>query len=95
MNSYSFSEKAVQDLDDICGYIAQQNPAAASKLFDAIRSKCRQVAQYPNMGKPYDRLSSHLRGFSVGNYIIFYYPRPDGIDIARVLSGYRDLEDLF
>ncbi len=95
MNSYSLSEKAVQDLDDICDYIAQQNPAAASKLFDAIRQKCRQVAQFPNMGKPYDRLSKNLRGFSVSNYIIFYYPRPDGIDIARVLSGYRDLENLF
>lgn len=47
------------------------------------------------MGKPYDRLSQNLRGFSVGNYIIFYYPRPDGIDVARVLSSYRDLEDLF
>jgi toxin ParE1/3/4 len=95
MNSYSFSEKAVQDLDNICDYIAQQNPAAASKLFDAIRNKCRQVAQFPNMGKPCDRLSKNLRGFSVGNTIIFYYPRSDGIDIARVLSGYRDLEALF
>jgi toxin ParE1/3/4 len=37
MNSYSLSDQAVQDLDDICNYIAQQNPSAASKLFDAIR----------------------------------------------------------
>lgn len=70
MNSYSFSEQAVQDLDDICDHITQQNSAAASKIFDAIRNKCRQVAQFPNMGKPYDRLSKNLRGFSVDNYII-------------------------
>jgi toxin ParE1/3/4 len=95
MNSYSFSDKAVQDLDNICNYIAQQNPIAASKLFDAIRQKCRQVAEFPNMGKSYARLSNNLRGFTVGDYIIFYYPRPDGIDITRVVSGIRDLESLF
>ena len=95
MNSYSLSDKAVQDLDDICDYIAQQNPSAASKLFDAIRQKCRQVAEFPNMGKSYKRLSTDLRGFSVSDYIVFYYPRPDGIDIVRIVSGYRDLESLF
>jgi toxin ParE1/3/4 len=28
-------------------------------------------------------------------YIVFYYPRADGIDVVRVVSGYRDLEVLF
>ncbi|MBA3924048.1 MAG: type II toxin-antitoxin system RelE/ParE family toxin [Nostocaceae cyanobacterium] len=37
MSSYSFSDDAVQDLDEICEYIATDNPKAASKLFDAIR----------------------------------------------------------
>jgi toxin ParE1/3/4 len=95
MNSYSLSDKAVQDLDNICDYIAQQNPSAASKLFDAIRQKCRQVAEFPNMGKYYKRLSNNLRGFAVSDYIIFYYPRSDGIDVVRIASGYRDLESLF
>jgi toxin ParE1/3/4 len=39
MNSYSLSEQAVKDLEDICDYIAQQNPTAASDIFDAIRQK--------------------------------------------------------
>ncbi|MGB7413671.1 MAG: type II toxin-antitoxin system RelE/ParE family toxin [Thermosynechococcaceae cyanobacterium] len=47
MNSYSFSEKAVQDLDYICGYIAQQNPTAASKLFDAIRQNVGRWLNFP------------------------------------------------
>jgi toxin ParE1/3/4 len=67
MNRYSLSDKAVQDLDDIFDYIAQQNPSAASKLFDAIRQKCRQVAEFPNMGKSYKLLSNALRGFVVGD----------------------------
>jgi toxin ParE1/3/4 len=47
------------------------------------------------MGKSYSKLAPNLRGFVVEDYIIFYYPREDGIDITRVVSGYRDLESLF
>src|SRR5919199_5434721 len=95
MSSYSFSDEAVRDLDEICNYIAQNNPSAASKLFDAIRKKCKVVASFPNMGKGYEKLVPELRGFTVDDYIIFYYPREDGIDVSRVISGYRDLESLF
>lgn len=95
MSSYSFSDAAVQDLDNICEYIARQNSKAASQLFDAIRKKCKLVANFPNMGKSYSKLAVNLRGFVVEDYIIFYYPRDDGIDIVRVISGYRDFEALF
>ena len=95
MNSYSFSDEAAKDINSICEYIARQNPAAASKLFDDIRRKCKLVASFPNMGKSYSKIAPRLRGFIVEDYIIFYYPRTDGIDIVRVVSGYRDLESLF
>lgn len=95
MSSYSFSDASIKDLDDICEYVARQNSKAASELFDAIRKKCKLVANFPNMGKSYSRLAPNLRGFVVEDYIVFYYPREDGIDIARVVSGYRDLEALF
>ncbi len=95
MSTYSFSDAAVADLEAICDYIAQQNPESAIKLFEAIRQKCKTVAQFPKMGKDYERLAPSLRGFIVDNYIVFYYPREDGIDVVRVASGYRDLESLF
>lgn len=95
MNNYSLSEAAIKDLDEICEYIARSNPKAASKLFDDIRAKCKLLASFPNMGKSYGRFVPNLRGFVVDDYIIFYYPREDGISVARVASGYRDLESLF
>jgi toxin ParE1/3/4 len=95
MSSYSFADAAVKDLDDICEYIGQQNLKAVSKLFDAIRKKCKLVANFPNMGKSYSKLANNLRGFVVEDYVVFYYPREDGIDIVRIISGYRDLESLF
>ena len=95
MNSYSFSDRAVQDLDEICEYIATIDRRAASQLFDTIRQKCKLIAGFPGMGKNYQQLSPGLRGFTIDDYIVFYYSREDGIDIARVISGYRDLESLF
>ncbi|NEP43359.1 MAG: type II toxin-antitoxin system RelE/ParE family toxin [Okeania sp. SIO2H7] len=95
MSSYSFSDEAVRDLEEICDYIASNNVDAASNLFDAIRKKCKLVANFPNMGKNYGRLAPNLRGFIVNDYIVFYYPRKNGIDVARIVSGYRSLESLF
>ncbi|MCC5635590.1 type II toxin-antitoxin system RelE/ParE family toxin [Nostoc sp. CHAB 5844] len=95
MSNYSFSDGAIQDLDEICEYIARRNPKAASKLFDDIRQKCKLVASFPNMGKSYGKLVPNLRGFIVDDYIVFYYPTEDGISITRVASGYRDIESLF
>lgn len=68
MNSYSFSDAAVQDLEEICDYIAQQNPLAASRLFDSIRQKCKMLSQFPKMGKRYEKLASNLRGFVVEDF---------------------------
>jgi toxin ParE1/3/4 len=95
MSHYSFSNEAVKDLNDICSYIAQNDPQAANRLFDQIRQKCKLIANFPSMGKTYEKLAAHLRGFIVDDYIVFYYPKENGIDVVRVVSGYRDLEQLF
>lgn len=95
MGSYVFSQLAVKDLNEICDFIAQTNVKAASKLFDVIRQKCKLVADFPNMGKDYAWIAPDLRGFIVDDYIVFYYPREDGIDIVRLAYGRRDLKALF
>jgi toxin ParE1/3/4 len=95
MSSYVFSELAIQDLNEICDFIAQKDIRAASQLFDAIRKKCKLVASFPNIGKDYSWILPNLRGFILDDYIVFYYPRENGIDIARVIYGRRDLQAIF
>lgn len=95
MNTYSLSDEAIRDLEELCDYLAQTEPKAASRIFDAIRQRCKLLAQFPNMGKSYSYLAPDLRGFVTEDYVIFYYPRQNGIDIARIVSGYRDVETLF
>lgn len=95
MGNYFFSQLAVKDLNEICEFIGQTNIKAASKLFDTIREKCKLVSSFPNMGKDYSEILSNLRGFIVDDYIVFYYPLENGIEIVRVVYGKRDLNAVF
>ncbi|WP_426774886.1 type II toxin-antitoxin system RelE/ParE family toxin [Lusitaniella coriacea] len=47
------------------------------------------------MGRSYTNLAPGLRGMPLINYIIFYQITDDGIEILRVISGYRNLKDEF
>jgi toxin ParE1/3/4 len=67
----------------------------AEQFVKSIAERFQVLASFPGMGRRYEMLSANLRGFSVGNYIIFYRPTDQGISIERILSGYRDLEILF
>lgn len=64
-------------------------------LLMSLKKKCKNLADFPNMGRSYDDVKPSLRGLPLAGYIIFYRIVNDGIEIIRVVSGYRDLESLF
>jgi len=47
------------------------------------------------IGTSRDELMPALRSLPVGNYLIFYLPIPDGIEVVRVLPGMRDIDAFF
>ena len=63
MAKYQFSEDAIKDINEICDYLAKNNPRSASNLFDAIRQKCKLLSDFPNLGKSYTEIRPNLRGF--------------------------------
>jgi toxin ParE1/3/4 len=87
--------QAVIDLEDIWWYVAQNNLQDADRLLDRIQVKLMNLAEFPQMGMGQDDLKPSLRSFTVGNYLVFYFPLVDGIDVVRVLHGARDLETIF
>lgn len=95
MGKYILAPSARLDLKQITNYLAFKNPQASRKLKEKIRQICNQLAKFPKMGKRRDELISGLRSFPVEDYLIFYFPTENGIEIARVVSGYRDLEAMF
>jgi toxin ParE1/3/4 len=86
---------AETDLDDIWWYIAQDNPDAADLFLDKIEERCRALAQFPKMGISRDELLPSLRSLPIGNYLIFYMPIDDGIQVVRVLPAMRDIDAFF
>ncbi|MEM8638865.1 MAG: type II toxin-antitoxin system RelE/ParE family toxin [Cyanobacteria bacterium P01_G01_bin.54] len=94
MGTYAFTDEAILDIEEICEDLSQYSQDNAIRFFETVREKCRQVAQFPNMGKNYSEIAPNLRGFVVKNYIVFYFPHSNGINVTRVINGYRDLEAL-
>ena len=87
--------EAESDLEEMWLHIAQDSPNAADRFIDLIEAGCLSLAQNPHMGRLRPDLRPGLRSFPVRNYLIFYMPMEDGIEIARVLSGFRDVEGMF
>ncbi len=95
MSRYRLSRQSRLDLDDIWRFIASDNLAAADRLIDELIRKFQTLASEPGIGPDRSELAESLRSFPVGNYVIFYRAMRHGIEIVRVLSGYRDLPDVF
>ena len=86
--------QADTDLFRIWDFIADDNLSAADRLIRKMDETFQLLATNPGMGTKQDQYRPGLRCFPVGNYIIFYRPIDDGIEIYRVLHGARQLDDL-
>lgn len=89
------SPEAEADLISIWEFIAADSITNADRFVHTLRKKCDDLAAFPEMGRVRADLESEIRSFGFGNYLIFYMPTSSGISIARILSGFRDLEAAF
>ena len=87
--------EADADLIEIWIYIAEDSSSAADRLLDRINNIYQIVAENPMMGQSREHLAPGLRSFPMGNYLIFYRPVENGIEIVRVLNASRDIGSLF
>ncbi len=90
-----FAPAAEGDLTEIYTFIASDNRAAAWSTIELLEQKTTTLAAAPGLGRAREELQSNLRSLAVGNYVIFYRPSPDGIEVVRVLHGKRDIEAIF
>jgi len=95
MNRYRVDPDARDDLDEIYVYVAEQNAPAADRLIANLIERFRLLATQPFLGQARPDLAEDLRSFVVGNYVIFYRPANDGIDVVRVIHAARDIDALF
>jgi toxin ParE1/3/4 len=89
------SRSAETDLIEIWAYVAEDSVEAADRLLSRIQRECGVLAGAPRAGRRRDDLLPGIRSSPVGRYVLFYREGDDGIEVARVLSGYRDLRRIF
>jgi toxin ParE1/3/4 len=95
-NICRFTIPASRDLENILDYLAAQGGINRAEIFlKKINQKFKTLASFPNMGKSRDELLPKLRSFPMENYLIFYRPIEEGIEVLRVVSGYQNLTKLF
>lgn len=90
-----FSPAAEADLEAIYDYIAADNLAAATKLVARLEALATRLAETSGMGRARADLLPDLRSFPLGSYVLFYRSTENGIEIARVLHGARDVTIIF
>jgi toxin ParE1/3/4 len=97
MNRYRISALAKRDLEGIWDYIGitNDNPAAVRRQIELLHERFVLLAKRPRIGQLRDDLQPDLRFFPAGSYVILYYPVEDGIEVAGVIHGARDIEEMF
>ena len=82
-------------------FIAQDNPAAAARVIEGAYETFKNLADRPGLGRPRKFSDPRLkdvrswRVFGFDNYLIFYRPVPEGIQVLHVYHGARNINALF
>jgi plasmid stabilization system protein ParE len=93
---YILAPRAALDLVEIWRYIKEQaSVAIADRVESAIRERMAFLAGTPGAGHHRKDLTDEdVKFFPVYSFLIVYRPDTKPVQIASVLHGHRDLEQL-
>lgn len=94
MAKFHFTRKAVEDLDSIWNYTADEwSETQADRYYKIIIASCRKIVENPMLlGRRYDEIAENLYGCKTNKHIIFYRIIDDGdIEVLRILHERMDL----
>ena len=93
---YLLTPRAIDDLDEIWNYIAQDSPAAADRVEGAIFEAFSSLARHPMLGSKRSEISSLPVRFWVlsryPSYVVVYRPDTKPLRIVAVLHAKRNLK---
>ena len=84
------SPQAVQDLREIVGYIAEDNPQAARELLAHIRKRILGLADMPHMGRPGRVPGTRELVIPDTAYIVPYQVQDHCLQVLRVYHGAQE-----
>jgi toxin ParE1/3/4 len=78
MAQITWTEPALNDLNDIAEYIAVSNPYAAKQLVENVFSKVQRLEQFPDSGRIPDEISNLNYREVVVNPCRMFWSTPTG-----------------
>ena len=95
MDSYSLTNKAVEDLSNIWNYTVDTwSESGADKYYNMLIGFCNELSLHPEKGKIYDEVETKLLGYKAGKHIIFYrVVNSKQIEVIRILHERMDLKN--
>ena len=95
MADFFYSPEARLDLLEIWEHIALDNLDAADRVEQKMQEAVLLLVRHPELGHTRRDLTSQpVRFWPVYSYLIVYRPDSRPLEIARILSGYRDIAEL-
>jgi toxin ParE1/3/4 len=92
MAQITWTEPALNDLNEIAEYIALDKPAAAKKLVGDVFKSIDRLNDFPESGKtPLELPETSYREVIVGPCRIFYRVEGKNVFILYVMRGEREL----
>ncbi len=78
-----WTRKALENLDQIASYIAQDNPTRASSFIGEIKEKTELLVTFPALGRP-GRVPGTRELVVHENYVVPYRVKDGTVQIIRV-----------
>ena len=89
------SPQALEDLEEMWLFIAQDNVEAADRFEQKIRKTFCRLAENPGIGhRREDITDKPVLFWPVSSYLIIYDPGKRPVEVLRVLHGARDVETI-
>lgn len=95
MAKYSLTKKAIEDLSQIWEYTYDfWSEIQADKYYFELLRDCKELSEYPNLGKNYKEINAEIFGYKSARHIIFYRKLSGSeIEITRFLHSGMNLKN--
>ena len=95
MSQLITSPEAERDLLDIWLFIAEGSMVNADRFIDKLNEKAQRLAEFKDIGVNRPELGKGIQSFAVERYALFFRALNNGIELVRVLSASRDINQAF
>ena len=90
-----YGAEAIADLSRLRAFIAEKDPAAASRVAEQLLARVENLCLFPQMGRPVPLAPDpeSIRDAVFGKYVIRYSVHSETVVILRIWHHYENRDD--